>query len=228
MKKLMMLAAVAVSVSMIAGCMTRTLAQTKTTKPDGTVTESLVSVIGTGDKASEVASKGLFADGTPETLGAGVADAKASQQSTGIKETLEGMGVLLTGIGQLVAKSQGIPVTPAVSVAPAASSAPAGARCTVQDDSVEYIPATEAYSDDGYGGVPGEGGVGVYGRVSCSRCREYRAAHPDVKIIDIGVTANRAAMWEALKADKPGFKFDGASVSLPVVITADGYTQAAK
>ena len=95
MKKLMTLAAVAVSVSMIAGCLTRTLAQTKTTKPDGTVTESLVSVIGIGDKASEVASKGLFADGTPETLGAGVADAKASQQSTGIKETMEGVDGLL-------------------------------------------------------------------------------------------------------------------------------------
>ena len=227
MKKLMMLAAVAVSVSMITGCLTRTLAQTKTTKPDGTVTESLVSVTGIGDKASEVASKGLFADGTPETLGAGVADAKASQQSTGVKETLEGMGGLLTGIGQLVATSQGIPVTPAVSIAPAASSALAGAG-TVQDDSAEYISATKAYSDEGYDGVPGEDGVGVYGMASCSGCRAYKAAHPDVKIIDIGVTANHAAMWEALKADKPGFKFDGASVSLPIVITADGYTQAAK
>ena len=224
MKKLMTLAAVAVSVSVTAGCMTRTLAQTKTTKPDGTVTESLVSVIGIGDKASEVASKGLFADGTPETLGAGVADAKASQQSTGIKETLEGVGGLLTGIGQLVAKSQGIPVTSAVSAAPAASAAPPALAGAVQDDSVEYIPATRTYSDAGYDGVPAEDGTGVYGRASCSRCRAYKAAHPDVKVIDIGVAANHVSLWAALKARK----FDGASVSLPVVITADGFSQAAK
>ena len=51
MKKLMTLAAAAALLA-TAGCMTRTLAQTKTTHLDGTVTESLVSVIGIGDKAS--------------------------------------------------------------------------------------------------------------------------------------------------------------------------------
>lgn len=222
MKKLMTLAAAAALMA-TAGCMTRTLAQTKTTHLDGTVTESLVSVIGIGDKASEVASKGLFADGTVETLGAGVADAKASQQSTGVKETLDGMGVLLGGIGQLVAKSQGIPVTSAVSLSPVPA-----ADTDCDTSAVEYIPATVTYSGDGYDGVPGEGGIGVYGRPSCSRCRDYKASHPDVKIIDLDVQANKSAMWAALKADKPGFKFTGSSVSLPVVVTADGYTPAAK
>lgn len=43
-------------------------------------------------------------------------------------------------------------------------------------------------------------------------------------MIDIGVAANRADMWAALR--KRGFA--GQSVALPVRVTADAYTQAAK
>ncbi len=109
MKKLMMMfAALAAVVGMTAGCFTKAVAYTKT-NPDGSK-ESRVTIVGTGDKASQIAAEGLFADGASEDLGAGVRTASASQQSIGIKETLEGMGVLLTGIGSLVAKTQGLPV----------------------------------------------------------------------------------------------------------------------
>ena len=209
MKKLMMLASVAAVAGMLAGCFTSATAYTETKHADGSVTVSKVKIIGTGDKASQVAAEGLFADGTQEDLGAGVKSASATQQSTGIKETLEGMGVLLTGIGSLVAKTQGIPV---------AATAP------VSTDTAPAVSVETDYSTEGFGGSPGAAGEGVYGSPSCSRCRAYKAAHPDVQMIDIGVAANRAVMWAALKLHG----FTGGSVALPVVITDSGYTQAAK
>ena len=209
MKKLMMLASVAAVAGMLAGCFTSATAYTETKHADGSVTVSKVKIIGTGDKASQVAAEGLFADGTQEDLGAGVKSASATQQSTGIKETLEGMGVLLTGIGSLVAKTQGIPV---------AATAP------VSTDTAPAVSVETDYSTEGFGGSPGAAGEGVYRSPSCSRCRAYKAAHPDVQMIDIGVAANRAVMWAALKLHG----FTGGSVALPVVITDSGYTQAAK
>ena len=214
MKKMMMFAALAAVVGMTAGCFTSAVAFTKKTAPDGTVTESRVKIVGTGDKASQIAAEGLFADGNAEDLGAGVKSASASQQSTGIKETLEGMGVLLTGIGQLVAKTQGVPVPSAVS----------GAESVIQNPEAGTEGGDTEYSSDGYAGAPGADGVGVYGRPSCSRCRSYKAAHPETQIIDIGVGTNRSAMWAALRLRG----YAGQSVSLPVSITADGYTQAAR
>ena len=211
MKKMMMMFAAALAaVGMVAGCFTSATAYTKKTAPDGTVTESKVKIVGTGDKASQIAAEGLFADGAKDDLGAGVKNASATQQSTGIKETLEGMGVLLTGIGQLVAKTQGIPI---------ASSAASGA--TVNADTLEASVETAAAS--GYGGIPGTDGIGVYGQPTCSRCRAYKAAHPETEIIDVRVAANEAALRSALK--RLGHT---GSIQLPVEITATGYTQAAK
>ena len=208
MKKMMMFAALA-AVGMVAGCFTSATAYTEKTNPDGTKTVSRVSVIGTGDKASDIAADGLFADGTQEDLGAGVKTASASQQSTGIKETLEGMGVLLTGIGSLMAKTQGLPV---------AATAP------VSTDTAPAVSAETDHSTEGFSASPGAAGEGVYGRPSCSRCQAYKAAHPDVQMIDIDIAANRADMWAALKLRG----FTSESVALPVVITDCGYTQRAK
>ena len=206
MSKLMMFAALAAVVGMVAGCFTSATAYTKKTAPDGTVTESKVKIVGTGDKASQIAAEGLFADGAADDLGAGVKNASATQQSTGIKETLEGMGVLLTGIGTLVAKTQGIPTASAAVPESSASG------------SSDTAPAVA------YTGTPLADGVGVYGKAGCGRCAVYKANHPDAQIIDIGVEANRTAMWDALR--KLGYTGDG--VDLPVVITAKGFTQAAK
>jgi hypothetical protein len=209
MKKMMMFAVCATLIGMTAGCFTSATAYTETKHADGSVTVSRVNVIGTGDKASEIAAEGLFADGAADDLGAGVKTASANQQSSGVKETLEGMGVLLTGIGSLVAKTQGLPV---------AATAP------VSTDTAPAVSAETDHSTEGFSASPGSAGEGVYGRPSCSRCQAYKAAHPDVQMIDIGVAANRAAMWAALRARG----YTGTSVALPVAVTADGYTQSAK
>ncbi len=209
MKKLMMFAAMSAVAGMMTGCFTSATAYTKTTNKDGSVTESKVSVVGTGDKASQVAAEGLFADGAAEDLGAGVKNASATQQSTGIKETLEGMGVLLTGIGSLVAKTQGIPV---------------GATAPVSTDTAPAVSAETDYSTEGFSASPGAAGEGVYGRPSCSRCQAYKAAHPDIELIDIGKAENKAAMWAALRR----LGYAGTSVSLPVAVTGTGFTQGAK
>ena len=211
MKKMMMFAALAAVAGMTAGCFTSAVAFTKKTAPDGTVTESKVKIVGTGDKSSQIAAEGLFADGAKDDLGAGVKNASATQQSTGIKETLEGMGVLLTGIGQLVAKTQGIPI---------ASSAAFSA--TANADTLEASSETSAAAS-GYGGIPGTDGIGVYGQPTCSRCRAYKTAHPETEIIDVRVAANEAALRSALK--RLGHT---GSIQLPVEITATGFTQAAK
>lgn len=211
MKKMMMFAALAAVAGMTAGCFTSAVAFTKKTAPDGTVTESKVKIVGTGDKASQIAAEGLFADGAAEDLGAGVKNASATQQSTGVKETLEGMGVLLTGIGNLVNRAQDIPIASS-----AASSATANA------DTLEASSETVA-ATSGYGGIPGTDGIGVYGQPTCSRCRAYKTAHPETEIIDVRVAANEAALRSALaRLGHTG------SIPLPVEITATGFTQAAK
>ena len=209
MKKLMMFAAMSAVAGMMTGCYTRAVAYTRV-NPDGS-RESKVVITGTGDKASQIAAEGLFADGASDDLGAGVKTASASQQSTGIKETLEGMGVLLTGIGNLVNRAQGIPI---------ASSAASGA--TVNADTLEASSETVAAAS-GYGGIPGTDGIGVYGQPTCSRCRAYKTVHPETEIIDVRVAANEAALRYALK--RLGHT---GSIQLPVEITATGYTQEAK
>lgn len=223
MKKLMTIAVLFSVMMAVTGCLTRASAHTKkTVYSDGRVVyESDTSIIGTGDKASQVAGEGMFADGTEEDLGAGFKKGNASQQSTGIGETLNGLGALMGGMAKFMAASQGVKA-PQVVIPDA-------------DSSVENSPETVAsaalpamsevlYSTDGYGGAPGTAGEGVYGRPSCGRCRAYRAAHPDTQIINLDDPANRAAMWAALRAR--GFK--GTSAALPVAVTEDGYTAAAR
>lgn len=121
------------ALAFLAGCFTSATAYTKSTTKDGVVTESKVKIIGTGDKASQVAAEGLFADGAPEDLGAGVKTASASQQSTGIKETLEGVGALLGPIAQMMAAQSGVPIP--------AKTTPTVTTPAEQDDSVATAPA---------------------------------------------------------------------------------------
>ena len=210
MKKLISVAAMLAAVGMVAGCFTSATAYTETKHADGSVTVSRVKVIGTGDKASEIAADGLFADGTQEDLGAGVKTASATQQSTGVKETLEGMGVLLGGLGSLMARSQVLSV-------------PAGAAAAERGYTYDTAPSYDTAPTE-YNGVPGENGIGVYGRSGCGRCAAYAAAHPDVAVIDIGNEQYRKTMWAALRTRG----YTGTSVALPVAVTADGFTQSAK
>ena len=215
MKKLISVAAVLAAVGMVAGCFTSATAYTETKHADGSVTVSKVKVIGTGDKASEIAAEGLFADGTQEDLGAGVKTASANQKSTGIDGTLKGVGDLLGGIAAVM---QAYPAVPTAAAGAAQTSAVDGGYTFAAATTYDTAP-TE------YNGVPGENGIGVYGRSGCGRCAAYAAAHPDIAIIDIGNEQYRKTMWDTLKGR---FKFTGTNVNLPVVITADGFTQAAR
>lgn len=213
MKKLMTAFAMLAAVSLIAGCFTSATARTKrTVAKDGVVTlESEVSIVGTGDKASEVAAEGLFADGTSEDLGSGVKNAKTSQQSTGIEGTLNGLGDLMGGMAQFMLATQSLKVPAAVA--------------SVSGESVgETDVKPSAASSAGYDAAPGVNWVGVYGRPSCAKCQAYRAAHPDTAIVNIDDAANKTAMWAAL--ENRGFK--GSTVALPVQITADGYALGVK
>jgi len=208
------------------GCFTSATAYTKKTSPDGTVTESKVKIVGTGDKASQIAAEGLFADGAAEDLGAGVKTASSSQQSTGIDGTLNGLGSLMGGMAQFMAAAQGFKAP--VAAGDGGRGTGDGGRET-GDGGRETEAALQTlteptYGTEGYGGVPAADGSGVYGRPSCSRCRSYRAAHPETQLINLDDAGNRAAFWSALRARG----FTGAGAGLPVAVTADGYTVKAK
>jgi len=217
MKKLMMFAAMLAAVGMAAGCFTSATAYTEKTNPDGTKTVSRVSVIGTGDKASQVAAEGLFADGAADDLGAGVKTASANQKSTGIDGTLKGVGDLLGGIAAVMRAYPAVPSANTDPAVPTVTAAVDGGYTFAAATTFDTVP-TE------YNGVPGENGIGVYGRSGCGRCAAYAAAHPDIAIIDIADARNRAAMWAALRTRG----YTGTSVALPVAVTADGFTQSAK
>ena len=224
MKKLMMFAVCAAMTGMVAGCFTSATAYTETKHADGSVTVSKVKVIGTGDKASDIAADGLFADGTADDLGAGVKTASANQTSTGIDGTLKGVGDLLGGIAAVM---RAYPAAGAVPAVPSANTDPAVPTVTAAVDGGYTFAAATTFDTvpTEYNGVPGENGIGVYGKSGCGRCAAYAAAHPDIAIIDIGNEQYRKTMWDTLKGR---FKFTGTNVNLPVVITADGFTQAAK
>ena len=195
MKKMMMFAALAAVVGMTAGCFTSATAYTEKTNPDGTKTVSRVKIVGTGDKASQVAAEGLFADGAPDDLGAGVKKTSASQQSSGIKETLEGMGALLGGIGNLMARSQGVPV-PAPTIAPDAPNAASAASPPVKGEYDTPVPTGTVSA------LPGTGiGVVVLGdRATCGYCEAFWAR---MDAVDLAAAVCGAVIIDADKSDAP-------------------------
>lgn len=205
MKKLMMTAAVLAACGMVAGCFTSATAYTETKHTDGSVTVSKVKVIGTGDKASQVAAEGLFADGTADDLGAGVKTASASQTSTGIDGTLAGLGTVLQGMAQFMAASQGAVIagngTQSASVAQEAGGA----------QSISEIvrgPSGDRSAVSGVGGAT----VAIIGnRKTCAYCRSMWAGLDAAAlserlcgtgVIDADATAN-SAEYAKYKPDGP-------------------------
>lgn len=195
----------------LVGCMSSATAWTeKRTTKDGVIIErSKVSIIGTGDKASQIASEGVFADGGIDDLGAGVKKASASQQSSGIDGTLRGIGELLGGVAQLMEVQR-----PMIST-------------------LEYRPVDEIEGNrmvwgnrptTGYNGVPGEGGVGVYGRWGCGRTRAYQERH-GVEIVDVDVGDHLAVLRQALRVRG---KASNEGLAYPIVVTEDSYIERAR
>lgn len=204
MKTLICCVAAFAACACLVGCFTSAVALTERTHPDGTVTVSRISVIGTGDRASQVAAEGMFADGTLEDLGAGVKHAAAAQESTGIQGAFAGMGSLLQGMSQFVATTQGFPV--------AGRGAPTQAESA---PTLDVDPAGPAM----FGATPGPQGEGVYGRPSCSLCVAY-STRTGVALVNLDVGDHRATMWNALRR----LGHAGGAVQLPVRIAADGFT----
>jgi len=184
----------------LAGCMT-SVRSTWDQSPDGTI-HAAVSVRSTGTQ-SEALAKGF--DAGPQ--GSILEDASGKQDSTAAVAAIRDVFVAFAPILNTLAAGAAVPARPA------------GAGAETPDAAGET-----AYSSEKFTGSPGPAGEGVYGRPSCSRCQAYKAAHPDVQMIDIDIAANRADMWAALRLRG----YAGQSVSLPVSITADGYTQAAR
>lgn len=205
---------------MLAGCNSVSEARySKTT--DGAVLHT-VRISGRGDKASEVTAQGMFADDD----GAGVAKAGASQQSTGIADSMRAFGEMSGVIAQAIGMGIGIGRGGFVAEAGGAVGSTSGTFAGSVTGSSDGAPdtASTAYSAEGFAGQPGTDGTGVYGRPSCSRCQAYKRSHPDTAIIDIDEPGNRSAMWRALRSRGYG----AGSIDLPVLISANGYTQSAR
>ena len=234
MKRVMMMVAAVSACGMLAGCFTSATAYTETTHADGSVTVSKVKVVGTGDKASEIAAEGLFADGTASDLGAGVRTASASQTSTGIDGTLAAAGNLFAqGVqaGMAAAHVAGIAGngTQSASVAPEAGGA----------QSISEIvrgPSGDRSAVSGVGGAT----VAIIGnRRTCAYCRTLwagidaaalSAAVCGAAVIDADTTAN-ADEYAKYKPDGPFayplIRVYGADGKLAGEFSGRGLTQAA-
>ena len=230
MKKMMMFAAVLAAVGMVAGCFTSATAYTETTHADGSVTVSKVKVIGTGDKASDIAAEGLFADGTQDDLGAGVKTASASQTSTGIDGTLAGLGTVLQGMAQFMAAAH---VAGNGTQSASVASEAGGAQSI---SGIVRGPSGDRSAVSGVGGAT----VAIIGnRRTCAYCRTLWAgidasalsdAVCGAAVIDADATAN-AAEYAKFKPDGP-FSYPlirvyGADGKLAGEFSGRGLTQAA-
>jgi len=230
MKTLISVAAMLAAAGMVAGCFTSATAYTEKTNPDGTKTVSRVKIVGTGDKASQVAAEGLFADGTQEDLGAGVRTASASQTSTGIDGTLAGLGTVLNGMAQFMAASHiAGNGTQSASVAPEAG----------QAQSISAIvrgPSVDRSSVSGVGGAT----VAIIGnRETCAYCRTLWAGIDAAALSDAVcgaavIDADAAANPEEYQARRPSGAFGyplirvyGADGKLAGEFSGRGLTQAA-
>lgn len=205
-----------VMIGMVAGCYTSATAYTKNTLPDGTVVESNVKIIGTGDKASQIAAEGMFADGTVEDLGAGFKNANASQESTGIQGTLAGMGTLMTGMAEFMKAAQ--QVNPATIAVPSISTpAPATSK---QEVSVEAAANPQPLSQNNIKGqnvvnANSNAEIVILGnRETCPLCRtlwskldvkNLSSAACDASVIDADKTDNASVY--AAKRPTVGFEY---------------------
>lgn len=195
----------------LAGCMT-SVRSTWDQSPDGTI-HAAVSVRSTGTQ-SEALAKGF--DAGPQ--GSILEDASGKQDSTAAVAAIRDVFVAFAPLLNTLAAGAAVPARPAADGAEEGEAQSVG-------EILRGTPGGETvHSAERFTGSPGPAGEGVYGRASCARCQAYAAAHPEAQLIDLDSGANRADMWAALRLRG----YAGQSVSLPVSITADGYTQAAR
>ena len=106
----MMMIIAAIGIAGLSGCGTIAYTESEKTSPDGQVTRTKAKVMGFGDKAAQVAAEGMFSDGTDEDLGSGFAKAKATQESSGVADTLVAFGGIAKAFFEMGAQSQGFPI----------------------------------------------------------------------------------------------------------------------
>jgi hypothetical protein len=176
--------------ALVSGCFTSAKAYTKTTNPDGTVADSYVGVVGTGDKASQVAAEGLFADGAPDAFGAGVKSASASQTSTGIDGTLADLDTIMQSMVQLMAiiQSGGL-------VAPSVQNGNAETGVAPFTGAVKSAPAASPPKSV----INGEGAAEIVilgNRATCSLCNTLWGK------LDVASLSEQAGGVNVIDADK--------------------------
>jgi hypothetical protein len=172
-------------------------------RADGTADGASVWAVGWGaDSAANLTGVAVTGPSTNDSTGVSFDSGSSQQQTAAAIQSLITLGAAIAPVlaGRAPAASSGL------------------------SDPSDLSDSSDAADPAGFSGAPGPAGEGVYGRPSCPRCAAYRAAHPDVALINIDVESNRADLWAALRLRG----FTGSTVSLPVQITADGYTQAAK
>ena len=226
MKKLITIAAFAAT---FAGC----ASSIKTThsvydKDTGKkIADGTTSVSGWSDKVFESSMAGGFVDNDPKAYGSGFKEASAKVEGSGFAETFKGLGDMMGGMAHLMAVMQtgglaGGGVAAGTQERTAAAAWTATLEC--EDGECYDIPMSSAKSHTGTAATSSPEGTGVYGRASCPKCKAYLAANPGTAMLDLGNAANRAAMWKALKARG----HTGSSVTLPVIVTENGYVTGAK
>ena len=136
MTKVLITTIAIMAIIILSGCVSAK-ALTKVKNPDGTQTESSAAVWGWGDKASQLAAEGLFADGTLDDLGAGFKNTSASQESTGVAHTI----TALTGFLQAAAAAKA-PVALAAPVAARSIAIAPGETCPTCGHCDECAPPT--------------------------------------------------------------------------------------
>lgn len=196
--------------AMLSGCTTYVKTSYKK-GPDDTI-EATTLVLGTGTK-SDASSDG--SDSSPEGAILGISKTKqdSSQWAPVIQDIMATVGPIL------LTRALGL-------TASALPSGPDAGDTAVSAQPVGWTTeaTSQSYSGDGYGATPGDNGGGVYGRPSCGRCQAYRRAHPDTEMINIDDPSARSAMWAALRARG----YTASSIDLPVAITENAYTEAAR
>lgn len=198
----------------LTGCMTSVKSKWEQ-DTTGTI-RAEVSVLSTGTQ-SEALAKGF--DAGPQ--GSILEDASGKQDSTTVVAAIRDVFVAFAPLmNTLAGGASGAARAPAA--APQSEGGAQSVSETLRDP--PDADAQTAYAPDGYSAAPGPGGEGVYGSPSCGRCRAYRAAHPEANLINTDAPGNLADLFAALRLRG----YTGKSVSLPVSITADGYTQAAR
>ena len=194
------------------GCATQVNANTrKEVKPDGTIIyDSSVRASARGDQASKLVGEGVYAEASEDEPMAGIRKFEGEQKSSGTDAILAAViGPLVNGLVN------------------AYTFRPSTTATQIEQGSGDYTFAGSSTDSGnnavvaGFGAVPGEGGIGVYGSPDCPRCRAYIATH-GVDIIDYWTY--RSTALAALKARA----FSGGSVQFPLLITEDSYQMQAK